>query len=80
MIDMIQSARLVALSIGCLLAAAHALAAAEPAEVSANREKDYVAGKLIVFNDNGGWSWYQDERESLIPPQNDAGWFRFPQA
>jgi hypothetical protein len=23
---------------------------------------DYVAGKLIVFNDNGAWCWYQDER------------------
>ena len=23
---------------------------------------DYVAGTLIVFNDNGAWSWYQDER------------------
>ena len=23
---------------------------------------DAVAGTLITFNDNGGWSWYQDER------------------
>jgi len=23
---------------------------------------DAVAGKLIQFNDNGGWCWYQDER------------------
>jgi len=23
---------------------------------------DAVAGKLITFNDNGGWCWYQDER------------------
>ena len=23
---------------------------------------DYVAGTLIAFNDNGAWSWYQDER------------------
>ena len=23
---------------------------------------DHVAGDLILFNDNGGWCWYQDER------------------
>jgi hypothetical protein len=23
---------------------------------------DHVDGNLIVFNDNGAWSWYQDER------------------
>ncbi len=23
---------------------------------------DAVVGKLIQFNDNGGWCWYQDER------------------
>ena len=23
---------------------------------------DYVAGTLIVFNNNGAWSWFQDER------------------
>ena len=23
---------------------------------------DYVAGTLMVFNDNGAWSWYQDDR------------------
>ncbi|MCA9150074.1 MAG: BNR-4 repeat-containing protein [Planctomycetales bacterium] len=23
---------------------------------------DYVAGKLITLNDNGGWSWFMDER------------------
>jgi hypothetical protein len=28
---------------------------------------DYVAGKLIVFNDNGAWSWYQDERVIVDP-------------
>jgi hypothetical protein len=24
--------------------------------------RDRVAGNLVMFNDNGGWSWYQDER------------------
>lgn len=28
---------------------------------------DYVAGTLIVFNDNGGWSWFQDERAIVDP-------------
>ena len=28
---------------------------------------DYVAGTLIVFNDNGAWSWYQDERAIVDP-------------
>ena len=26
------------------------------------RAGDYVAGKLIIFNDNGGWCWFQDQR------------------
>jgi len=43
------------LSVVFLLAATRVLAAAEHA---ANSEKDYIAGKLIVFNDNGGWCWY----------------------
>jgi hypothetical protein len=32
--------------------------------MTANRARaaDDVAGKLIVFNDNGAWCWYQDER------------------
>jgi hypothetical protein len=28
---------------------------------------DFVAGKLIVFNDNGAWCWYQDERVIVDP-------------
>ena len=28
---------------------------------------DYVAGELILFNDNGAWSWYQDERVIVDP-------------
>ena len=28
---------------------------------------DYVAGTLIVFNDNGAWSWFQDERAIVDP-------------
>ena len=33
------------------------------AEAGAPEETaDYVAGTLIVFNDNGAWSWFQDER------------------
>jgi hypothetical protein len=36
--------------------------AAEPAE-----RADYVAGKLIIFNDNGAWSWFQDERVIADP-------------
>ena len=36
--------------------------AAEPADTP-----DYVAGKLIVFNDNGAWSWYSDERAIVDP-------------
>jgi hypothetical protein len=30
---------------------------------------DSVAGKLIVFNDNGAWCWYQDPR-AIIDPAN----------
>ncbi len=30
---------------------------------------DRVAGNLILLNDNGGWSWYQDER-ALHDPSN----------
>jgi hypothetical protein len=33
---------------------------------------DYVAGTLIVFNDNGAWSWYQDER-AIVDPSTDDG-------
>jgi len=25
-------------------------------------EADFVAGKLTIFNDNGGWCWFQGER------------------
>jgi len=32
-----------------------------PVIVSA-QEANYVAGKLIELNDNGGWSWFMDER------------------
>ncbi len=28
----------------------------------AERAEGYVAAPLIVFNDNGGWSWFEDER------------------
>jgi len=28
---------------------------------------DHVAGNLILFNDNGAWCWYQDER-ALVDP------------
>lgn len=31
---------------------------------------DQVAGDLILFNDNGGWCWYQDER-ILVDRDND---------
>lgn len=30
---------------------------------------DWVSGKLIVFNDDGAWCWYQDER-AIIDPSN----------
>ncbi len=30
--------------------------------VNSPEATDYVAGKLIVFNDNGAWCWYQDAR------------------
>jgi hypothetical protein len=32
--------------------------------------KDYVAGTLIQFNDNGAWCWYQDERVIVDPTNN----------
>src|SRR3954469_25861104 len=32
------------------------------ARFAAGVEIDQVAGNLITFNTNGGWSWYQDER------------------
>src|SRR5215831_5629511 len=32
-------------------------------------QTDFIAGKLIVFNVNGGWCWYQDERV-VIDPEN----------
>jgi hypothetical protein len=34
-------------------------------------QADFVAGKLIVFNDNGGWCWYQDERV-VVDPENQT--------
>jgi hypothetical protein len=33
--------------------------------------RDTVHGNLIMFNENGGWSWYQDER-SVIDPTNQS--------
>jgi hypothetical protein len=30
-------------------------------------QKDYVAGKMTLLNDNGGWCWYQDERVVFDP-------------
>jgi len=32
---------------------------------------DRVAGNLILFNDNGAWCWYQDER-ALVDQTNDT--------
>lgn len=40
----------------CLVALLQNFAGATAAAV------DYVDGNLILFNDNGAWSWYQDER------------------
>src|SRR6266700_3559828 len=37
-------------------------AACAPPTVTLPAGSDAVAGTLIQFNDNGGWSWYQDER------------------
>lgn len=31
---------------------------------------DNVRGKLIVFNDDGGWSWFMDERAIVDPIRN----------
>src|SRR5262249_25492030 len=28
---------------------------------------DQIEGKLIVFNDNGAWSWFQDDRAIVDP-------------
>jgi hypothetical protein len=50
--------------IGCLALFAASLAAA--GEVWA---VDNVAGSLIVFNDNGAWSWFEDER-AIVDPAN----------
>ena len=43
--------------------------AALAASVAAQDEPDRVAGDLIQFNDNGAWSWYQDERVLVVPEQ-----------
>ncbi|HTQ38178.1 MAG TPA: BNR-4 repeat-containing protein [Pirellulales bacterium] len=32
-----------------------------------DQPKDVVAGKLVVFNDNGAWCWYQDKRVIVDP-------------
>ncbi|HYQ43302.1 MAG TPA: hypothetical protein VER11_15080, partial [Polyangiaceae bacterium] len=37
-------------------------AACAPPTVSLSGADAVVGGKLIQFNDNGGWCWYQDER------------------
>ena len=46
---------------GGAVAAAGAAACAPPT-VSLTGADAVVGGKLITFNDNGGWCWYQDER------------------
>jgi len=42
--------------------AAGGSAACAPPTVSLSGADAVVGGKLITFNDNGGWCWYQDER------------------
>src|SRR5256885_928570 len=42
-------------------------AAADLTSQSDRDAKDFVAGKLIQFNDNGAWCWYQDERVVVDP-------------
>jgi hypothetical protein len=42
--------------------AAGGTAACAPPTVSLSGADAVVGGKLIQFNDNGGWCWYQDER------------------
>ncbi len=32
--------------------------------------RDWVAGDLIILNDNAGWCWYQDEKIIYDPAQN----------
>jgi hypothetical protein len=34
---------------------------------AASRAADDIAGSLIVFNDNGAWSWFEDERAIVDP-------------
>jgi hypothetical protein len=33
-------------------------------------QRDVVAGELVTFNDNGAWSWFQDER-ALVDRERD---------
>lgn len=59
---MIMSALNRFLLLSCLPAIAVWVAAAADA-----RAVNDVAGSLIVFNDNGAWSWFQDERAIVDP-------------
>lgn len=43
--------------------------AATPACSSGENLDDHVAGDLVVFNDNGAWCWYQDQR-AIVDPEN----------
>lgn len=38
-----------------------------------SRAVNDVAGPLITFNDNGGWSWFEDERAIVDPSAGTAG-------
>ena len=50
-----------------LLAAVIAVLPGHAAAGKPEETADYIAGTLIVFNDNGAWSWFQDERAIVDP-------------
>jgi hypothetical protein len=52
-----------------LVAVLTSITCAGAAEVNTSTaaEKDFVAGKLITFNDKGAWCWYQDDRVIVDP-------------